>query len=78
MFTLSFTHFEFKFNGVSFKLKRNMSDDFLYDYFGNVKVWIDGSCLGNGKRNARAGYGIVYNWDHYMYVLRVIVKLKSY
>lgn len=48
-------------------------DDFIVDNDGYVNVWVDGSCLGNGQRGARAGYGIFYNYDHFMYVFVVIL-----
>lgn len=39
-------------------------DYFLYDNYDYVNVWVDGSCLGNGRPGARAGYGVFYNYDH--------------
>ena len=46
-------------------------EDFLVDGDGYVNVWVDGSCLRNGQPGARAGYGVFYNYDHFMYVLVV-------
>lgn len=39
---------------------------FLYNEDNYVNVWVDGSCLGNGRPNARAGYGVFYNYRHHM------------
>lgn len=47
-------------------------DGFLIDDDGYVNVWIDGSCLGNGRRNARAGYGVFFNYNHFMWILHFI------
>lgn len=41
-------------------------EGFIVDDDGYVNVWVDGSCLGNGQPGARAGYGIVYDYDHFM------------
>lgn len=49
-------------------------EDFIVDDDGYVNVWIDGSCLRNGQPGARAGYGIFYNYDHFMYVFVVCSK----
>lgn len=43
-----------------------LDDDFIVDEDNYVNVWVDGSCLGNGRPGARAGYGIFYNYNHYM------------
>lgn len=40
-------------------------DDLLFDeedYF--VQVYTDGACSNNGKWNAAAGIGVVFNFDH--------------
>lgn len=42
----------------------NDYEDFIYDDDNYVNVWVDGSCLGNGKPWARAGYGVFFNWEH--------------
>lgn len=52
-------------------------EDFIVDDDGYVNVWVDGSCLRNGQPGARAGYGIVYNFDHFMYVFVVNPKNQS-
>lgn len=45
--------------------RSNDDTDFIYDNDdGYVCVWVDGSCLDNGKPYARAGYGVFYNWDN--------------
>lgn len=41
-------------------------DYFLRDDDDYINVWVDGSCMGNGRPGARAGYGVFYNYDHYM------------
>ncbi|XP_055323977.1 ribonuclease H1-like [Sitodiplosis mosellana] len=43
-------------------------EGFIVDNDGYVNVWVDGSCLRNGQPGARAGYGVVYDYDHYMNV----------
>lgn len=45
-----------------------ISDGFIIDDDGYVNVWVDGSCLRNGSPNAQAGYGVFFNFGHYMYV----------
>lgn len=39
-------------------------ESFIYDNENYVNVWVDGSCLGNGRPGARAGYGVFFNWQH--------------
>lgn len=43
-----------------------MADEFIYDNFGSVLVYIDGSCFNNGRPNAKAGLGVWFNYDHEM------------
>ena len=38
--------------------------EFIYDESGYVQVFVDGSCLGNGTPNARAGIGVFWNDGH--------------
>lgn len=39
---------------------------FLRDADNFVNVWVDGSCLRNGRSDAQAGYGVFYNYNHRM------------
>lgn len=39
-------------------------DDLMYDNDGYVIVYVDGACSNNGRRNAAAGLGVVFNYDH--------------
>lgn len=38
--------------------------DFMRDRHGRVDVYIDGSCIGNGRRGASAGYGVWFGDNH--------------
>lgn len=49
-------------DSIQFTLKSTMN--LLYESGGYVKVWVDGSCLNNGRRNPAAGYGVVFNIHH--------------
>lgn len=40
------------------------SAGFIRDSDGFVHVYIDGSCLGNGKAGASAGYGVFFGYNH--------------
>lgn len=39
-------------------------DELIFDYDQYVLVYIDGACSNNGKWNAAAGLGVVFNYDH--------------
>lgn len=40
------------------------SDRLMYDDDGYVIVYIDGACLNNGRGNAAAGFGVVFDHKH--------------
>lgn len=39
---------------------------FLYDDYGHVKVYTDGSCFGNGTSAAVGGIGVAFGIDHFL------------
>lgn len=46
-------------------------NDLLYENDGYVACYIDGACPYNGQRNACAGIGVVFNFDHPRYAIRM-------
>lgn len=46
------------------KLPRQADFDFTTDSEGFVVVYTDGSCLGNGRKGACAGFGVYFGDDH--------------
>lgn len=41
------------------------NSDLMYDDYDNfVHVYTDGACSNNGRWNAAAGLGVVFNYDH--------------
>lgn len=42
----------------------SLYDDFLFDDDSFVVVYTDGACFNNGRWNAAAGLGVVFNYEH--------------
>lgn len=64
--------FKFKINVLVTNYE--MPDDLLYDEDDFVLVYTDGACLNNGKWNAAAGIGVVFNDYHPAWVLTKMWK----
>lgn len=47
-------------------MARYRNYDFIWDDYDDdvVVVYVDGSCLNNGRRNAAAGVGVWFNYYH--------------
>jgi len=76
-----FTGSNFDVDQFTTWLSRNQEqardDQFSYDESGYVQVYVDGSCLGNGTPNAKAGIGVFWNDSHPLNVSQPATKATN-
>lgn len=49
----------------------NDDSGLIYENDGYVACYTDGACPRNGRPNASAGIGVVFNFDHPRYAFRI-------
>lgn len=61
----------------SSQVEQSTSANLQYNFDGSLLIYIDGSCGGNGKSNARAGVGVYFAENHPLNVAKLVQRQHS-